>query len=469
VTRRRRPRSLTATGVAVLLLATMAAAALSIGLLLNRHAVVIADTELEVFSGRAHALALGLKRTPEGGWRLSLARELAARFDPAYRRSFYAVLDASGRTVASSMAAVPGEVPFVLPNSAELEEPTTFRVRRGDTVLRGASIPIEVEGTTFVIQVADNVRHPDVVTDDLSEGFLGRVSWVVLPVFAALAAVAFGTLWLCMRPIERLSRRAAELAGGGGERLPEDETPLEIQPLVRAMNAALDRAERAQAAQRGFTAEAAHQMRTPLAVLKTHAELIQDRRAAEALGADIAALERIVDQLLALAEVDAAQAGPPGGPVDLAALARAAADFLEPLAAGREVELELDAPAGPVPVPGHEEPLYQAVLNLLQNAVDHSPPGGTVRLSVREPGTVEVADQGAGAPEHQRDLVFRRFWRARADRAGRRRGAGLGLAIVQRVAELHSGSVSVHAAPGGGALFRLAVPAGHPVAGPSTA
>lgn len=378
MTRRRRPRSLTATGVAVLLLATMAAAALSIGLLLNRHAVVIADTELEVFSGRAHALALGLKRTPEGGWRLSLARELAARFDPAYRRSFYAVLDASGRTVASSMAAVPGEVPFVLPNSAELEEPTTFRVRRGDTVLRGASIPIEVEGTTFVIQVADNVRHPDVVTDDLSEGFLGRVSWVVLPVFAALAAVAFGTLWLCMRPIERLSRRAAELAGGGGERLPEDETPLEIQPLVRAMNAALDRA-------------------------------------------------------------------------------------------GREVELELDAPAGPVPVPGHEEPLYQAVLNLLQNAVDHSPPGGTVRLSVREPGTVEVADQGAGVPEHQRDLVFRRFWRARADRAGRRRGAGLGLAIVQRVAELHSGSVSVHAAPGGGALFRLAVPAGHPVAGPSTA
>lgn len=463
---RRRPMSLTAKGVAVLLLATMAAAALSVGLLLNRHAVVVADTELEVLSGRAHALALGLKRTPEGEWRLRLPRDLAARFDPVYGRSFHAVLDGSGRIVASSMASVLGEVPFVLPNSERLEEPTTFRIRRGGMALRGASIPIEVQGTTFIVQVADNVRHPDIVTDDLSDSFPGRVSWVVLPVFAALAAVAFGTLRLCMRPIERLSERAAGLSGGDiGERLPEHETPREIQPLVRAMNAALDRAERAYAAQRGFTAEAAHQMRTPLAVLMAHAGLIEDRRAAEALGADIAALERIVDQLLALAEVDAAQAGRPGEPVDLAALARAAADFLDPLAAGRGVDLALDAAAGPVLVRGHEEPLYQAVLNLLQNAIDHSPPGGAIRLCVREPGTVEVADQGAGVPEHQRDLVFRRFWRAPADRAGRRRGAGLGLAVVQRVAELHRGSVSVEAAPGGGALFRLAVPAGPPAGG----
>ena len=455
-------------GVAVLLLATAVAAALSVGLLLNRHAVVVADTELEVLSGRAHALALGLKRSQSGEWRLQLPRDLAARFDPAYGRSFYAVLDGSGRIVASSMASAPGEVPLVLPNS-ELEEPTTFLVRRGGMVLRGASIPIEVQGTTLVVQVADNVRHPDIVTDDLSDSFLGRVSWVVLPVFAALAAVAFGTLRLCMRPIEELSKRAARLSGGGiGERLPEDGTPREIQPLVRAMNAALDRAERAHAAQRGFTAEAAHQMRTPLAVLMTHAELIQDRRAAEALGADIAALERIVDQLLALAEVDAARADRPGGPVDLAALARAAVDFLDPLAAGRGVDLALGAAAGPVLVRGHEEPLYQAVLNLLQNAIDHSPPGGAVRLSVREPGTVEVADQGAGVPEHQRHLVFRRFWRAPADCAGRRRGAGLGLAIVQRVAELHHGCVSVEAAPGGGALFRLAMPAGPPVVGRGT-
>lgn len=461
----RRPRSLTTTGVLILLLATAVAAAASVALLLTRNSVVIADTEVEFLTQRARALALGLRRSETGEWRLQLPRDLAGRFDPRYARSFYAVRDRSGHAILSSMDPVPGEVPMVLPNG-DAEELATFRVRRGGMMLQGISVGVEVEGVPLVIQVADNIEHPDRIADDLSADFLGRVSWVVLPVFAALAAVAFGILRLCMRPIEALSRRAAALSGGDiSERLPEEGTPRELLPLVRAMNAALDRAERAHAAQRSFTAEAAHQMRTPLAVLKTHAELIQDRRTGEKLGADVAALERIVEQLLALAEVDAAGNDPGGGAVDLAALAEAAVGFLDPLAARQGVDLVLDAPSGPVLVQGHEEPLYQAILNLLQNAIDHSPPGGTVRIGVRPPGTVEVADQGPGVPEHQRHLVFRRFWRAQSDRAGQRRGAGLGLAIVQRVAELHRGTVAVEASPGGGALFRLSMPAGDAMGG----
>jgi signal transduction histidine kinase len=453
------PRSLTLTGMIVLLVAILVAAVMSIGLLLSRNTSVIADTEVELLTARAHVLASGLRRSETNEWRLRLPRDLAGRFDPAFGRSFYAVRDSSGRAVLSSMDPVPGEVPVVLPNS-DLEEPATFKVRRGGMILQGVSVPVEAEGTPLVIQVADNIGHPDIVTDDLSAGFLGRVSWVVLPVFAALAVVVFVTLRLCMYPVEMLSRRAAELSSGQiGGRLPEDETPTEIRPLVHAVNAALDRAERAHAVQRSFTAEAAHQMRTPLAVLKTHAELIQDRRTGEALGADIVALERIVDQLLALAEVDAAEIGTPDEKVELGALAQAAANFLDPLAAGRKVDIAMTVPVSPVFVPGHEEPLYQAVLNLLQNAIDFSPPGGTVRLSVQAPGTVEVGDQGPGVPEHQRDLVFRRFWRARTSQ---RRGAGLGLSIVRRVAELHRGSVSVEGGPSGGALFRLTVPGRQP-------
>jgi len=458
----RRPRSLTARGVLILLFATAAAAAAAVGLLFNRNSVVIADAEVEALATRANELALGLRRNEVGDWQLQLPRHVAGRFDPAYRRSFYAVRDQSGRPILSSMDPMPGEVPMVLPNS-EVEELATFRVRRGGILLQGVSIPVAVEGTPLIIQVADNIEHPDRIVDDLSADFLRRVSWVVLPVFAALAVVAFATLRLCMRPIEALSRQAATLPDGRiGERLPEDGTPREILPLVSAMNAALERAERAYAAQRNFTAEAAHQMRTPLAVLKTHAELIQDRRAGEMLGADVVALERIVEQLLALAEVDAAENGSGSAPVDLAALAEAAMRFLDPLAARQGVDLMLEAPPDPVLVQGHEEPLYQAILNLLQNAIDCSPRGGTVSVRVQVPGTVAVADQGLGVPEHQRHLVFRRFWRAQSDRAGRRRGAGLGLAIVQRVAELHRGSVVVEPAPGGGACFRLSMPVGDP-------
>jgi signal transduction histidine kinase len=454
------PRSLTRTGVVILLAATFLAAAASVGLLLSRNTLVIADKEVEMLTAHAHTLAGGLRYSATTGeWHLTLPQVLASRFDPAYGRAFYAVRDGSGRAVLSSMDQVQGDVPMVLPNS-DLEEPATFRLRRGGMVLRGVSIPVEVAGTPLIVQVADNVSHPDVVTDDLSADFLARVSWVILPVFVALAAVCFGTLHLCMRPIQLLSRRAAGLSGAGiGERLPEDETPDEIRPLVRAMNAALDRAERAFAAQRHFTAEAAHQMRTPLAVLKAHAELIQDRRTGALLDNDVAALERIVDQLLTLAEIDAAEIAPAGPPVDLRALAEAAVEFLDPLAAKQGVELVLDTPAEAVPVDGHEEPLYQAILNLLQNAIDHSPAAGKVRVSVALPGTVEVADQGPGVPPQQRELVFRRFWRSRGERATRRRGAGLGLAIVQRVADLHRGSILVEDAPGGGALFRLRLPA----------
>jgi signal transduction histidine kinase len=453
----RTPRSLTRTGIVILLAATLLAAAASVGLLLSRNTVVIADKELEVLMTNAHTLAGGLRYDEETDeWHLNLPQVLSSRFEPAYSRAFFAVRDSSGRAVLSSMDHVPGEVPMVLPNS-DLAEPATFRLRRGGMVLRGVSLPVEIAGTRLIIQVADNVAHPDVVTDDLSADFLARVSWVILPVFVALAAVCFGTLHLCMRPIQLLSRRAAGLSGAG-ERLPEDETPDEIRPLVRAMNAALDRAERAFAAQRHFTAEAAHQMRTPLAVLKAHAELIQDRRTGALLDNDLTALERIVDQLLTLAEIDAAEITPAGPPVDLCALAEAAVDFLDPLAAKQGVELVLDTPPGAVEVEGHEEPLYQAILNLVQNAIGHSPPSGKVWVRVLPPGTVEVADEGPGVPPQQRELVFRRFWRSKGERATRRRGAGLGLAIVQRVAELHRGSVQVEDAPNGGALFRMRLP-----------
>ncbi|GGC42257.1 histidine kinase [Siccirubricoccus deserti] len=452
------PRSLTRTGVVILLAATLVAAAASVGLLLSRNTVVIADKELEVLAANAHTLASGLRYSDDTGeWHLDLPQVLASRFDPAYGRAFYAVRDGSGRAVLSSMDQMPGDVPIVLPNST-FEEPATFRLRRGGMVLRGLSIPVEIAGTPLIVQVADNVIHPDVVTDDLSADFLARVSWVILPVFVALAAVCFGTLHLCMRPIHLLSRRAAALSGAN-ERLPEDETPDEIRPLVRAMNAALDRAERAFDAQRHFTAEAAHQMRTPLAVLKAHAELIQDRRTGALLDHDVTALERIVDQLLILAEIDTAEIAPSGTPVDLRALAEAAVEFLDPLAARQGVELVLDTPAEPVLVDGHEEPLYQAILNLLHNALGHSPAAGKVRVGVLAPGMVEVADQGPGVPLQQRELVFRRFWRSQGERATRRRGAGLGLAIVQRVADLHRGSIEVEDAPGGGALFRLRLPA----------
>lgn len=453
-----RPRSLARTGVIVLLAAVAMSAAASVLLLWTRNTNVIALTEAENLTARALAVAHSLQRGEAGeGWEIRLPQELAARFDPTYGRSFYAVLDVGGRPILSSMDPIPGEVPFIIPN-ADADEVATFRVRRGEMVLHGISVPVRVEGTPLVVQVADDVGHPDLLTDDIANEFMVRVTWVVLPVYAALGLIAVLTVRRFMRPIERLSKRANDLlTAPPGERLSEEEAPTELRSFVRSMNAMLARAEQLGAVQRQFTAEAAHQMRTPLAVLMTHAELIQDRRTGELLAADIGALERIVEQLLALAEIDAISADDPGKTVDLAVLADAAIGFVEPLAVRSGIALRLAAPAGPVEVPGHEEPLHQAILNLIHNAIEHSPAGGSVLISVSAPGCVEVSDQGPGIPPQQRQLVFRRFWRGPGERRGGKRGAGLGLAIVQRVAELHGGTVAVCESASGGALFRLDV------------
>ena len=124
--------------------------------------------------------------------------------------------------------------------------------------------------------------------------------------------------------------------------------------------------------------------------------------------------------------------------------------------------IETRLPATRVTLPGQEEALAQAIANLLENAIGHAPEGSAVTLALRsEAGlhVLDVSDAGPGIPEHERKLIFRRFWRARRRQDSRRRGVGLGLAIVQRAAVIHGGSVAVEEAPGGGALFSLRLPA----------
>jgi len=455
----RHPVSLTA-GAALAFLSALAVAALLLLVLLPlRNAAVIERLELRSLAGRAESIAEHLGRTPEGGWTLTLPQEMAAAFSTAYGRARYAVVSGDGAFLLGSGTDTPLAIPGPVAQG--------FSLRRNGRELQGLAVPVVVDGETLSIQVAEDLRHPDVLLDDAAEGLAADIAWLVLPVFLVLSAILLMALARLRRPLRMLAARAEALSPARpAERLPEEEVPSELLPLVRRLNGLLERAEAARTEQQRFIADAAHELRTPLAVLQAHLDLLRDRDAATALGRDVWVLERMVAQLLAVAELEDAALGTPGT-LDLRQLAADIAALLRPLADRRAVALALALPPAPLPLRGWEEALSQAIANLLENAIGHAPDGSTVTLALRPDGegaVLEVADAGPGVPEHERKLIFRRFWRARRRLEGRRQGVGLGLSIVRRAAAIHGGTVAVEAAPGGGALFRLVLPGG--AAGP---
>ena len=224
-------------------------------------------------------------------------------------------------------------------------------------------------------------------------------------------------------------------------------------PLVRAVNSALDRLDEGLRQQREFNANAAHQLRTPLAVLAANIDGMSDKATAGKLRYDVDLMSRIVTQLLLVARLENLNMSV-DEKVELNATAREAAENLGALAISSHKTLEVDEPGAPVFVRGNTHAVAAAVSNLIENALNHSPPGGAVKIRVTQHPSIEVLDSGPGVPPHMREKVFERFWRGETSKEG----AGLGLAIVRRIMRALRGDVSVSDAPGGGARFSLEFP-----------
>jgi signal transduction histidine kinase len=233
-------------------------------------------------------------------------------------------------------------------------------------------------------------------------------------------------------------------------RLPIRFMPREILPLIEAINGALDRLDDALEAQRRFTADAAHELLTPLAVLRAQIETLDEADAC-ALRRDIDAMTDIVRQLLLLSELDSLGDAMGAGKVtDLHAIALEVVALLAPLAGSECKDIELTGGGGPIMVKGPPSVLGRALRNLVENAVRHTPTGTRVTVELDSGGRVAVIDHGPGVPPDKRHVIFERFWRAERDDEG---GAGLGLAIVKRILDLVGGSIRVEDAAGGGARF----------------
>jgi signal transduction histidine kinase len=298
-------------------------------------------------------------------------------------------------------------------------------------------------------------EQTEVLVDSLMARFLIGAIWLLLPIGAVTVLVSLGTLRRGLRPLLQASAAAATVGPGRpGIRLPMAGLPREVSPLVETVNAALTRLEKTIETQRKFMAEAAHGLRTPLAVLTARLDGLEDAEAAEALRRDADRMARLVGQLLGMARLeslplDVTQA------VDLRLAAAEGIADLAPLGLSDGVELALLGDES-VPVTGNHAALVLAVTNLIENAISYSPPGSLVEIVVARPGTITVLDRGPGVAPEYRTRILERFVRGPNARDG---GAGLGLAIVTQITAAHRGTVFVDARHGGGAAFSLVVAA----------
>ncbi|WP_038380316.1 sensor histidine kinase, partial [Bradyrhizobium elkanii] len=223
-------------------------------------------------------------------------------------------------------------------------------------------------------------------------------------------------------------------------------------PLVTAINDALKRLDDGYSRHQRFVADAAHELRTPIAILNTRLESLPPGPEKTRLLEDSARLATLAEQLLDIQRFD--QCRNPFVRVDLVAVARNVAADLAPLAIAAGYELSLDTSVDRVETSGDRAALERALTNLVQNAIQHGGRRGTITIHVGSAATIDVSDEGDGIPQGERTRIFDPFYRL----APLDRGAGLGLNMVREIARLHGGHVSVLDGPKGGACFRLTLP-----------
>ncbi|HEV2786174.1 MAG TPA: HAMP domain-containing sensor histidine kinase, partial [Solirubrobacteraceae bacterium] len=338
-----------------------------------------------------------------------------------------------------------------------------------------------IDGTVAFVQYAKSLDDLNATTARVRLFLaLGVIGGTVLAFLAGLAVAR-----RAMRPIADLTRAARGVARtrDPGMKLPKPEASDEVadladtlEDMLRELDAARGETEASLDRQRKFVADASHELRTPLTSILANLELLEAEltqpggprdpdAAAETAGSALRSSRRmrhLVSDLLLLARADAGRESP-RRPVDLAAIVREAVTEATPLASGHPLSLDLPEDGKPLVVDGVADDLHRLVLNLIENALIHTPAGTPVVASLQgvdDEVHLQVADRGPGVPAELRGRIFERFARTgESDAVRPARSSGLGLAIVRAVTEAHGGSVEVGDADGGGAVFTVTLPA----------
>jgi signal transduction histidine kinase len=349
-----------------------------------------------------------------------------------------------------SFGRVPEPVARAFEQHGPLIESGRFYVPGVERPLANAVVERRRTGTGSILLAAGGVDPRTLGSGDSlgaswGEGVVVILFWIAIVGFAAML-IALPILSRALRPLA--AEAGSILPQEPARRLDEEKAPRELLPLVRGFNAALDRLASELGRRKRFIADAAHELRTPLAVVALRVEALADETDKQELRRGLGRLVHLVSQMLDIERLSLS--GRERSSVDLAAIARDVVADLAPTAIKSGYDLSLEAPDAPVLVTGEAHAISRAVTNLIGNSVAHGGGAGQIRVAVGADRTIDVADEGPGVPADLQPRLFEPFSRGSSNAEG----CGLGLHLTREIMRAHGGEVRL--VPGrGGATFRL--------------
>ena len=332
---------------------------------------------------------------------------------------------------------------------------------------------ISEDSNGLAIEISDSqmsefiVRFSDEAYDVKAD--FGRKCWLItIAVTIVSAAIAYFVSGQALKPLRKLSQQAEKIDQDSISdiRLNED-TVKEFRQLSVSVNLMLDRLSESFATQRQFSGNAAHELRTPLAIMQTKLELFAEEHkdmegdTAELVRSQAEQLDRLSKLVHTLLEMSNLSSAPRSERIELAPLVEEIITDLTPLAGRNDITMEQDCDN--VVITGSDALIYRLVFNLIENAVKYNRRGGSVSVSVHKENNdvvVRVSDTGCGIPEEYRESIFQPFFRVDKSRSRQMGGVGLGLALVHEIAVLHGGSVRTEPGNKPGTVFIVTLPAG---------
>jgi len=320
-------------------------------------------------------------------------------------------------------------------------------------------------GEVYLVQIGASMKQME---DDL-RNYFQLLLWLIPVSIAVASLIGWWTSGRALRPITALAESAQRIELTElKNRLPVRGTGDELDQLAGTFNETFSRLARTVDEMKQFTASISHELRTPLSILRGEAEIAlmhagseeEYRRVLSSQLEEFDKLTRMINQLLTLARAEAGETPITRKPVDLVELVKSLTDQMLPVAESREVQLHFECERDSIVVTGDANWLERVVLNLVDNAIKFTQPGGSVKVAVRsseDKAVLEVTDTGAGIQPDSLPHIFERFYQADAARSGGE-GAGLGLSLVKWAVDQHGGTIDVASQPDHGTTFRVNLP-----------